>query len=52
MRYVSGSTDDHDHEAAEARWAPVDEAVRMLAFKNERAVVEKAVEMVKDLPPA
>lgn len=50
MRYVSGNTDDHDHEVAEARWTAADEALRTLAFKNERAVVEKAVEMIKSLP--
>lgn len=39
MRYVSGDVADHDHEVAEARWFPVDEAVSTLAFDSERTVV-------------
>jgi 8-oxo-dGTP pyrophosphatase MutT (NUDIX family) len=46
MRYVSGTVEDHDHEVTEARWVSVDEAVQMLVFKNEREIVEKAVEMI------
>lgn len=42
LRYLSGSTDDHDHEVTEARWADIDEADRMLAFKDERRVVAMA----------
>ena len=48
MRYISGDVADHDHEVAEARWVSVDEALRLLAFKNERGVVEKAVMAIKD----
>ncbi len=39
MRYVSGDVADHDHEVAEARWFPVDEAISTLAFDNEKSVV-------------
>jgi 8-oxo-dGTP diphosphatase len=45
MRYISGSVDDHDHEVAEARWASPEAALRLLAFKNEREIVEQAVAM-------
>ena len=37
--YVSGSTDDHDHEVEEARWIPLEEAPRRLAFPGERRMV-------------
>ena len=46
MRYKSGDTGDHDDEVAEARWVPIDEALRMLEFKSERDVVRKANEMI------
>lgn len=39
MRYVSGDVADHDHEVAEARWFPVDEAISTLAFDSEKSVV-------------
>jgi 8-oxo-dGTP pyrophosphatase MutT (NUDIX family) len=42
IAYASGSTDDHDHEVHEARWIPIDEARELLAFKNEKDVMDKA----------
>ena len=49
MRYRSGDTADHDHEVNEARWVEIGEATRMLAFRGERAVLERAREMVEEL---
>jgi 8-oxo-dGTP pyrophosphatase MutT (NUDIX family) len=43
LKYSSGDVADHDHEVAEARWVPLNEAVEMLAFKGEKSVAEKAV---------
>ena len=42
MKYLSGDVADHDHEVSEARWVSFDDALKMLVFKNERDVVEKA----------
>ena len=41
--YVSGSTDDHDHEVEEARWIPLREAVSTLSYPGERALIERAL---------
>jgi 8-oxo-dGTP pyrophosphatase MutT (NUDIX family) len=41
--YVSGSTDDHDHEVEEARWIPLAEAVSTLSYPGERALIERAL---------
>ena len=49
MRYRSGNVDDHDHEVAESRWVDLEDAVKMLVFKNERDVVNKAAEMILPL---
>jgi 8-oxo-dGTP pyrophosphatase MutT (NUDIX family) len=46
LAYRDGDVSNHDHEVAEARWVSMDEAIGMLAFKSERAVVEKAREMI------
>lgn len=44
LRYLSGSTDDHDHEVREARFVDIDDAIQMLAFPAERRLVEQARE--------
>ncbi len=41
--YVSGSTDDHDHEVEEARWVPLAEAVTALSYPGEREMAERAI---------
>ena|SRR5690242_5618326 len=46
MKYRSGKTDDHDDEVIEARWVPIVDAIRMLSFKSERELVEKAAELI------
>ncbi len=46
MRYRSGNVEDHDDEVIEARWEAVETALEMLVFKNERDVVEKAVNTI------
>jgi ADP-ribose pyrophosphatase YjhB (NUDIX family) len=46
VRYTSGRLGDiapeHVHEVAEARWLPLDEAPRRLAYRGEREMAEKA----------
>ena len=46
MRYLRGDVSDHDHEVSEARWVSVDEALKILVFKNEREIVEKAASLI------
>jgi 8-oxo-dGTP pyrophosphatase MutT (NUDIX family) len=41
--YVSGSTDDHDHEVEEARWIPLSDARTALSYPGERALIERAL---------
>src|SRR5688500_5006958 len=41
--FVSGSTDDHDHEVEEARWIPLAEARTRLSYPGERALIERAL---------
>lgn len=45
FRYRSGDVADHDHEVNEARWVPAGEAPALLAFANERRVVERGLAM-------
>lgn len=46
LAYRAGDVADHDAEVAEARWVAADEAIAMLAFKSEKAVVEKALNLI------
>lgn len=45
MWYESGDVSDHDNEVHEARWFPVADALPALAFRSERAIVERAAEI-------
>lgn len=45
MRAAGGSPDQHDpQEVLEARWMPFEEAVRLVAYANERTILERAQE--------
>jgi 8-oxo-dGTP pyrophosphatase MutT (NUDIX family) len=41
--FVSGSTDDHDHEVEDARWIPLADARTKLSYPGERALIERAL---------
>jgi 8-oxo-dGTP pyrophosphatase MutT (NUDIX family) len=43
FRYRSGSVADHDHEAEEALWIPLEEAPGRLAYRGERQMAESAL---------
>jgi 8-oxo-dGTP pyrophosphatase MutT (NUDIX family) len=49
MKYASGDVANHDHEVSEARWVKIDEAIKMLAFKDEKRVAEKAAKLITEL---
>lgn len=42
MKWVSGDPGDHDWEMEEARWCGFDEAVKQLAFEDERQALRAA----------
>jgi 8-oxo-dGTP pyrophosphatase MutT (NUDIX family) len=41
--FLSGSTDDHDHEVDEARWIPLEDARTTLTYPGERELIERAL---------
>jgi 8-oxo-dGTP pyrophosphatase MutT (NUDIX family) len=47
IAYRAGDVGDHDHEVADARWVVIGEAMTLLAFENERRVVEHARGMIE-----
>lgn len=50
MKYLSGDVADHDHEVAEARWVKPEDALKKLAFKTERKMVELALGKIREIP--
>ncbi|UCH81391.1 MAG: NUDIX hydrolase [Nitrospiraceae bacterium] len=48
LKYISGSTDDHDHEVDEAKWFPIEEALKTLSYKSEKEIMLKANDMIND----
>jgi 8-oxo-dGTP pyrophosphatase MutT (NUDIX family) len=52
LRYSSGRLGDlppeHAHEVAEARWLPLEEAPKLLAYKGERDMAQKALDLLRD----
>jgi len=37
---------DHDHEADDARWFPIEQAIKQLKFATERKMVHRAWSML------
>ncbi len=55
IRHLQGETSNDSSEVDEARWWPLDEALKVLTYKSERETVERGAEMIRDLglmPPA
>jgi 8-oxo-dGTP pyrophosphatase MutT (NUDIX family) len=42
MECLGGNTEEHDFEVDEVRWFPLEEAKRILTYKSEREIAEKA----------
>jgi len=53
VRYEAGRLGDipeaFRHEVAEAKWLPLDEAPRLLAYGGERQMAQKAIERVSEM---
>jgi 8-oxo-dGTP pyrophosphatase MutT (NUDIX family) len=48
LAYRGGAIENHDAEVVEARWTRAAEAIDRLAFKGEKTVVEKALNLLPD----
>jgi 8-oxo-dGTP pyrophosphatase MutT (NUDIX family) len=52
FRYVRGRLGDlpaaHRHEVAETRWLPLEDAPRLLAYKGEREIAARALQLIDD----
>ena len=48
MRPVGGSLESHDHEFDDVRWLPASEALAVMTYPTERAVVEEALAVLTE----
>lgn len=49
LEYISGITEDHDDEVDDAGWFPMEKAIALLSYKNEREILIKAGDMIKNI---
>jgi 8-oxo-dGTP pyrophosphatase MutT (NUDIX family) len=47
FRYRSGSVRDHDHEVDSAEWVRLDDAPRLLTYRGERDMAERALALLE-----
>lgn len=47
LRYSSGRESDHDREVEEVEWVPAEEAVGVLAYRGEREVMRRALDLLE-----
>ncbi len=48
MIAIGGSVEAHDFEYDEARWFPLEEALRILAYENEKDIVRQAEPLIRE----
>ncbi len=49
IRHLQGETSNESWEVDEARWWPLDEALKVLTYRSERETVEQGAEMIRAL---
>jgi 8-oxo-dGTP pyrophosphatase MutT (NUDIX family) len=48
MEYTTGDTAFHDEEVEDCRWFPLDEAINIASYKDEKEILEKAGEIIRE----
>ena len=46
MEYTQGDVKNHDDEVNDCRWFPIDDAIQLLAYKDEKEILKKAKKMI------
>ncbi len=46
LEYVSGTTADHNWEVSAAEWVGIEDALKMVSYKGDREIVQKARDML------
>ena len=48
MEYTAGDTIYHDKEVLDCKWFPIDEAIGVIAYKDEKEMLKKAKDLLKE----
>lgn len=48
MEYTAGDVADHDEEVEECRWFPIDTAIDLMKFDDEKEIIRKAKEELRE----
>ncbi len=49
LRFVGGSMEAHDSEMERVKWFPIADAIKVLTYVNEKKIMNKASEILKNL---
>ncbi len=49
MEYLDGDVADHDDEVVDCRWFPISEAIELMKYPDEKGIMEKAMDTLKEL---
>lgn len=47
MEFTQGDVKNHDSEVNDCRWFPIDDAIKMVEYKDEKEILKKAKKMIK-----
>lgn len=47
LKYIKGSTHDHDHEVDDSKWFPIDDAMIKLSYRSEQQIMQKAKKLIQ-----
>jgi 8-oxo-dGTP pyrophosphatase MutT (NUDIX family) len=48
MEYTGGDTAFHDEEVEECRWFPLDDAIKITSYRDEKEILKKAGEIIRE----
>ncbi len=49
LKHLGGNTKYHDFEVEEVKWFEIDNAIRVMSYKNEIEIMKKAKKAIKEL---
>lgn len=49
MEYTGGDVKDHDAEVDDCRWFPINEAIKLMKFEDEKDIIRKARKALKEM---
>src|SRR4030065_1352263 len=47
MEYTQGDVKNHDSEVNDCQWFPIDDAIKMVEYKDEKEILKKAKRIIK-----